>query len=163
LRVLVVDDEPLARQRLCALLGRRPEVAAIAEAVDGEAALDALRSTQFDLLFLDVQMPGRGGLEVATALGAEGLPPVVFVTAFDRYAVDAFAVSAVDYLLKPFEDERFDAAFERALERREGQQAARAVAGLRQLLSAEAERPPAHVAVEKGGRLTLLPLAEIDW
>lgn len=182
LRVLVVDDEPLARRRVVALLGGRPEVASIDEARDGDEALAALGRDDVDLAFLDVQMPGRGGLEVAVELGPETLPAVVFVTAFDRYAVEAFEVNAVDYLLKPFDDARFDQAFRRALGRIEGaalDELRRALGRTLEALSPAGEPgfgpgpgpgaegsfagPPGQVAVEKGGRIRLVPVRGIDW
>ncbi len=102
------------------MLRRRPEVGRITEAGDGDAALAALRQGDVDLVFLDVQMPGRDGLAVARAIGAGQLPVVVFVTAFDQHAVTAFELAAVDYLLKPFDDDRFADAFERARRRLAG-------------------------------------------
>jgi two-component system LytT family response regulator len=165
LRALVVDDEPLARRRLLALLSRRPEIGSVAEAVDGEAALAALRRDPFDLVFLDVQMPGLDGLGVARALGAAEMPAVVFVTAFDRFALAAFELDAVDYLLKPFDDERFGEAVERALRRLDAEALAAMRGRLGTLLDrlATAPAPVEHVTVEKGGRTFLLPAREIDW
>ena len=166
LRVLVVDDEPLARRRLHALLRRRPEVGRIAEAEDGDAALSALRQGDVDLAFLDVQMPGRDGLAVARAIGTGQLPAVVFVTAFDQYAVTAFELAAVDYLLKPFDDDRFADAFERARRRLAGDSLATVRDRLAVLLGAAVGAPPAsagHITVEKAGRLAVLPVAEVDW
>ena len=166
LRVLVVDDEPLARRRLHALLRRRPEVGHIAEAEDGDAAISALRQGDVDLAFLDVQMPGRDGLAVARAMGAGQLPAVVFVTAFDQYAVTAFELAAVDYLLKPFDDDRFADAFERARRRLAGEGLATLHDRLATLLGSAAEASLAaasHITVEKAGRLVVLPLAEVDW
>lgn len=166
LRILVVDDEPLARRRLLALLRRRPEVGHIAEAGDGNAALAALRHGDIDLAFLDVQMPGPDGLAVARAIGADQLPAVVFVTAFDQYAVAAFELAAVDYLLKPFDDDRFADAFERASRRLAGDCLMTVRDRLAALFGAGTTAPPAsagHITVEKAGRLTLLPLAEIEW
>jgi two-component system LytT family response regulator len=163
--VLVVDDEPLARRRITALLAHRPEVEAVREAGDGDAALAALDVDRVDVVFLDVQMPGRDGLAVARALGPDRLPAVVFVTAFDHYAVAAFDLAAVDYLLKPFDDARFHEAFARACRRLAGD----ALAAQRDRLAAILSHLPAavpaggQVTVEKGGRLILLPWADIDW
>jgi two-component system LytT family response regulator len=162
-RVLVADDEPLARRRLVALLRRRPEVGSITEAADGEAALEVLRRRDIDLVFLDVQMPGRDGVAVARAIGPDQLPAVIFVTAFDRHAVTAFELAAVDYLLKPFDDDRFDAAFARARRRLAGDQLAVVGDRLAALLGGPSRALPTttagHIAVEKGGRLTILPVA----
>src|SRR5215470_4033220 len=105
-RALIVDDEPLARKRLRRLLASDSEVEVIGEAADGEAAISAIRELHPDLVFLDVQMPGIDGFEMLQRLGSN-LPLIVFVTAHDRYALRAFEVSAIDYLLKPFDRGRF--------------------------------------------------------
>ena len=119
LRALVVDDEQLAREELCFLLGQAGGIEVVAQAADGVQALQLCGELQPDLLFLDVQMPGLNGFEVARRLvEAEALPQLVFVTAFDQYAIDAFTVNAVDYLLKPVDPERLDVALERARRRR---------------------------------------------
>ncbi|MDF1501919.1 response regulator [Roseisolibacter sp. H3M3-2] len=114
LDVLVVDDEPLARAGVRALLAEQPEVGAVREARDGEAAVAAIRERRPDLVFLDVQMPRLDGFGVVEAVGAGAMPPVVFVTAYDAHAVRAFEVHAVDYLLKPVDPARFRDAFVRA-------------------------------------------------
>ncbi len=166
LRILVADDEPLARRRMLTLLRRRPEVGRITEAEDGDTALAALRQGDIDLAFLDVQMPGRDGLAVARAIGVDRLPAVVFVTAFDQYAVEAFELAAVDYLLKPFDDDRFAAAFERARQRLAGDTMAAFRDRLGALLggaAAPSQGPSGHVTVEKGGRLEVLPVTDVDW
>src|SRR4051812_36728703 len=116
MRVLVVDDEPLARERIVRLLTGRPPVREVIEATDGPSAIEALRTRKPDLMFLDVQMPGVDGFGVLRAVGVEKLPAVVFVTAFDSHALRAFEVHAVDYLLKPYDTDRFWAAFRRASE-----------------------------------------------
>ena len=113
LRVLVVDDEQLPRQRLTRLLEEMPNVECVGECQNGRSAVDAIDSLTPDLVLLDVRMPGMGGLDVARALGGH-VPLIIFVTAFDEYALSAFEVHAVDYLLKPVERERFVAAVERA-------------------------------------------------
>ena len=114
LRVLIVDDEPLARQRLEDLLAAEADVEVVGQIDHGEEAVEAIRAQAPDLVFLDVQMPGLTGVEVVRAVGAEAMPVVVFVTAYDRYALKAFDLAALDYLLKPFDDERFEQAFARA-------------------------------------------------
>ncbi len=114
IRVLVVDDEPLARSGLTALCERDEDLAVVGECADGREAVDAIRRLQPDLLLLDIQMPELDGFEVLRAIGPEQMPQVVFVTAFDEFAVRAFEVHALDYLLKPFDDERFFVAIERA-------------------------------------------------
>jgi two-component system LytT family response regulator len=115
LRVLIVDDERYARERLIDLLDGRKAVAAIDTADSGEAAIRALREGTYDLVFLDVQMPGRTGLDVVDVIGPTAMPTTVFVTAYDQYAIQAFEHSALDYLLKPFDDDRFEQAVERAV------------------------------------------------
>jgi len=114
LTVLIVDDEPLARAGLAGLLARDPEVEVIGECAEGRTAVQRIESLKPDLVLLDVQMPEMDGFEVIRAVGPERMPPVVFVTAYDRFAVKAFEVHALDYLLKPFDDERFVAAMDRA-------------------------------------------------
>ena len=114
LRVLIVDDEALGRQRVEDLLRHEEGVEIAGFADNGEAAIEAIRTLKPDLVFLDVQMPRRTGLEVVADIGPENMPPTIFVTAYDRYALDAFDVAAVDYLVKPFDDERFEQAFRRA-------------------------------------------------
>jgi two-component system LytT family response regulator len=116
LRVLIVDDEILARQRIEDLLTKEENVVIAGTASDGESAIEAIRELRPDLVFLDIQMPGLSGLEVAKELGGE-MPATVFVTAYDQHAVKAFELEAVDYLVKPFDDERFEQAFRRARRR----------------------------------------------
>jgi two-component system, LytTR family, response regulator len=113
-RVLIVDDEPLARRRLKSLLKSEPSVEIAGESEDGEAALEAIRRLRPDLVFLDVQMPGLDGFDVIELLKPDECPAVIFVTAYDRYAMRAFDVHAVDYLLKPFERGRLRKALDRA-------------------------------------------------
>jgi two-component system LytT family response regulator len=115
MRVLVVDDEPLVRERLRALLAGHADVQLVGERGDGPSALQAYRDLSPDVVFLDIQMPGLTGLEVAEAWRSEGaLPVIVFVTAFDQYAVEAFRLHALDYLTKPIDPERFAESLERA-------------------------------------------------
>jgi two-component system LytT family response regulator len=157
LRVLIVDDEPPARRRLRALLEADPEVTVVGECGDGPAAVAALRRDACDLVFLDVQMPGLDGLEVVRAVGPERMPAVVFVTAHACHAVPAFDAAAVDYLLKPFDRERFAQALERAKE---------AVRGRRLLAApppAPAQRPAGRLLLRGQGRLYFLAADEIDW
>jgi len=113
IRVLVVDDETPARQRLIDLLRKDPQIGEILEAENGMAAADMINRERPDLVFLDVQMAELDGLGVIDAVGAEQMPLTVFVTAYDRHAIRAFELNALDYLLKPFSDERFEAAMAR--------------------------------------------------
>lgn len=179
IRVLVVDDEPLARMRLEDLLKHEEGVELVGTASDGIAAVDAIRQLRPDLVFLDVQMPGRTGLEVVREVGAEAMPATIFVTAFDQYALQAFDVAAIDYLVKPFDDERFEQAFKRArhllgleglgklreqmlaLLNVEGRNAA-SLAG-----EATPTRAPAQylerIAVEMRGKVRVVPVEQIDY
>jgi two-component system, LytTR family, response regulator len=149
IRVLVVDDEPLARSNLTVLLPRQPDIEVIGECGSGREALAAIRANRPDLVFLDVQMPECDGFDVLELIGGDLPPAIVFVTAYDRYALRAFEVGALDYLLKPFDDARFELALGRARER------------LRQRgnLPARIER----VVVKSAGQVLFLKAAEIDW
>ncbi|MFB6278501.1 MAG: LytR/AlgR family response regulator transcription factor [Salinibacter sp.] len=122
IRALVVDDEPLARERLHELLHETPGVTVVGDAEDGPEAVDAIRDESPDLVFLDVQMPGMSGIDVIEEVGQAEMPVTVFVTAYDQYAIKAFDLAAVDYLLKPFDDERFEEALRRAREHIESQE-----------------------------------------
>lgn len=117
LEALIVDDEPLARERLRELLDDRHDVTVVGEADDGLDAVELIRDKRPDLVFLDVQMPGMSGIDVVEEVGREEMPVTVFVTAYDQYAIKAFDLAAIDYLLKPFDDERFEEALTRARER----------------------------------------------
>lgn len=114
LRVLIVDDEALARQRVEDLLRQEDNVEIVGQADNGDAAIAAIRTLNPDLVFLDVQMPGATGIDVIRTIGTEDMPATVFVTAYDQYALKAFDLAAIDYLVKPFDDERFEQAFARA-------------------------------------------------
>jgi two-component system LytT family response regulator len=114
IRTIVVDDEKPARLRLLELLRRDPDVEVVGTAVDGREALAMIRSARPDLVFLDVQMPGIDGFGILDGLAPGELPVVIFVTAYDKYAVQAFDAHAIDYLLKPFSDQRFESALARA-------------------------------------------------
>lgn len=114
IRTLIVDDEPLAREGIQTLLARDPEVEVIGTCADGQTAIQAIRTKHPDLVFMDVQMPKRDGFEVLAELKREERPQVIFVTAYDQYAIQAFEAHAIDYLLKPFRDARFAEALARA-------------------------------------------------
>jgi two-component system, LytTR family, response regulator len=164
-RVLIVDDEPLARERLRMLLADEPGIDVAGEASDGRAAAEAIRTLAPDLVFLDVQLPGSTGFDVIDSVGAENMPFVIFVTAYDRYALRAFDVHALDYLLKPFDRDRFRQSLARArqqLERRTGGDLER------RLLAIVQDFKPAHSRVDRfvvksGGRVFFVRNDEIDW
>ena len=122
IRAAIVDDEPLARHRIRGRLAEAGDVEVIAECANGKEAIEALEESPPDLLFLDIQMPEIDGFDVLQAIGVGHVPAVIFVTAYDRFAVRAFEAHALDYLLKPFDDERFWAALQRARERIRQQQ-----------------------------------------
>ena len=122
IRAAIVDDEPLARRRIRNLLLEAPDVEVIAECANGKDAIEALETSPPDLLFLDIQMPEIDGFDVLQAIGVGRVPAVIFVTAYDQFALRAFEAHALDYLLKPFDDERFGAALQRARERIRQQQ-----------------------------------------
>lgn len=162
IRALIVDDERLARARLVRLLRRREDVEIVGVACDGDEAVQMIAELRPDLVFLDVQMPGLSGFDVLDAVGPRSngnrMPAVVFTTAFDQYALKAFEVHALDYLLKPFDEERLSASLDRAAALIRG---ARADPGLRPFL--EQMAPPERFVVRTPGRIVFLPLAEVDW
>ena len=164
-RTLIVDDEPLARDRLRQLLDEQPEIELIGECADGREAVDAIRKQSPDLIFLDIQMPELNGFEVLEAISTESMPVIVFVTAHDKFALQAFEVHAVDYLLKPFDRERFDSALGRALQQvKYRQDPARAEAQAAVL--AEVQAPAKSIdrlAVKSGGRIRIVRTADIAW
>src|SRR5262245_32675144 len=121
IRVLIVDDEPIARRGIRLQLKTEPEIEIIAECANGLEAIAAIEAQVPDLVFLDVQMPELDGFDVVEAIGAEHMPALIFVTAYDQYALHAFDVHALDYLLKPFDSERFRTALQRAKSRIERQ------------------------------------------
>jgi two-component system, LytTR family, response regulator len=190
IRTLIVDDEPLARQRLRRLLDADPDIAILGECGDGPEAVAALRAQRPDLVFLDVQMPGMDGFGVLQALAGAAppsaalpsaarpsaalpnaappnaaLPVVIFVTAHDRYALKAFEVHALDYLLKPFDKARFGAAVARAkLQVRQGNAVAlnERLHDLLQTLPDRRSRPE-RLVVKSGGRIYFVAIADIDW
>ncbi len=164
-RVLIVDDEPLARERLRTLLADEPGMELAGEAADGGSAADAIRVLAPDLVFLDVQMPGLTGFDVIEHVGPDRMPFVIFVTAYDRYALRAFDVHALDYLLKPFDRERFRQAIARArqqLERRTGGDLEQRLIALVKDLKPAQSRVDRFV-VKSGGRVFFVRNDEIDW
>jgi len=162
--VLIVDDEPLARQRLQRLLRGEPDLKLLPPCADGRAAVAAILERRPDLLFLDVQMPGMTGFEVLAAVGARAMPVVIFVTAHDRFALQAFEAAAVDYLLKPFGPERVQKALGRARDVLAGGMRRRIEQQYDGLLRATAgEREDNCVLVRKRERVLVLRPDEIDF
>jgi two-component system LytT family response regulator len=167
IRVLVVDDEPLARSGMITLLGRDTEVSVVGEASDGAEAVQAIARLTPDLVLLDVQMPEADGFEVIRAVGPDKMPAVVFVTAYDQFALKAFEVNAIDYLLKPFDDERFGAAMERAKralrqEKVDLDDLSRRLAGLLEAATGPG-RFLTRLIVKDAGRAIFLTVDELDW
>jgi two-component system, LytTR family, response regulator len=184
LRVLVVDDEPLGRLRVEDLLRHEPSAEVVGSAADGAAAVEALRTLHPDLVFLDVQMPGKTGLDVVREIGPDAMPATIFVTAYDRYAIEAFDVAAVDYLVKPFDDERFEQAYGRArrLLQLEGladlrEQLVAVLEGTSAALAGAGNSPPnpvgapapapgrylERIAVEAHGRVQSLQMSDVEY
>lgn len=162
--VLIVDDEPLARQRLQRLLRGEPDLKLLPPCADGRAAVAAILERRPDLLFLDVQMPGMTGFEVLAAVGARAMPVVIFVTAHDRFALQAFEAAAVDYLLKPFGNERVQKALARARDFMAGGARRRIEQQYDGLLRATTSvRADTCVLVRKRERVIVLRAEEIDY
>jgi two-component system LytT family response regulator len=163
IRVLVADDQPMARERLVSLLSAEPGVEVTATASSGPETVEVIRQSSPDLVFLDLQMPGMDGFKVIEAIGVDRMPPTVFVTAYDEYAVRAFEVQAIDYLLKPFGRQRFQSALARArkhLERdRQGELAQR----LSELLRTGRSETTERLLVKAGGRVSFVDIDSIDW
>jgi two-component system, LytTR family, response regulator len=162
MRVLIVDDEPLARRGLRRLLESEPDVEIVGEASSGTAAVEAIEALDPDLVFLDIQMPEMDGLEVVATITPEKMPPVIFVTAYDRYAIDAFDLNAADYVLKPVDPDRFGRALARARERMSGRADDVTQQLLRILGSARPARPE-RLVVRSAGKIQFVKIDEIDW
>ena len=165
IRTLIVDDEPLGRERIRTLLGGDAEIEVVGECSNGKQAVAAIEQTGPDLVYLDVQMPEMDGFAVLDAIAGERMPAIIFVTAYDRYAVQAFEVHALDYLLKSFDRERFQDALQRAKEQirnsREGLWNKR-LAGLLEDLQVRQKRLTRFV-IRSAGRIFFLRVEEIDW
>lgn len=149
IRALVVDDEPLSRSSVTAELQRHPDIVLAGECSSGEEAMAEIRRLGPELVFLDVEMPECGGLDVLEMLGAEAPPAIVFVTAYDKYAIQAFDAGALDYLLKPFDSKRFALALERAKERIFAYRAA--------------PRSSERLAIKGIGGVVFVKIPDIDW
>lgn len=150
LRVLVVDDEAIARRNLTVLLRRDPDIGTVVECESGQAAIDEMKRTKADILLLDVQMPECDGFDVLELMGPDMPTAVIFVTAYDEYALRAFDAGALDYLLKPFDDARFDRALQRAKSRLA-------------LEPAHGRRPVTRLVVKSRGQTLFLNASDVDW
>jgi len=163
-RTIVADDEPLARERLLKLLREEKGIEVVGEASNGRSALETIREVRPDLAFLDVQMPELDGFGVLAELSDAERPAIIFVTAYDRFALKAFEVHAIDYLLKPFDKERFQTALHRALEHlahHKPQQIHEQLSALLQELRPTPQ--PDRIAVKSDGRVIFIKTADIDW
>ena len=165
IRAMVVDDEAMARERVVSLLRQEQDIELIGECSDGQQAVNAINSQQPDLVFLDVQMPAVDGFRVIEQVGPEKMPAVVFVTAYDEYAVRAFEVHALDYLLKPFERERFQQTLQHArshVERRRAGDLGKRLMALVQDIKPEPQKLD-RLVVKSGGRVFFLRTEDIVW
>jgi len=160
IRTLVVDDEPIARARVVSLLKQEEDIEVIGECSNGQQAMSAIESSSPDLLFLDIQMPEVNGLDLARTIQSTGTPAVVFVTAYDEYALRAFEVHALDFLLKPFSAERFRSALGHA--REQVSQRRKGVAAPKPAPDVRGTRPN-RLMIKSGGRIHFVRMADIDW
>ena len=165
IRALVVDDEAPARQRLADLLRKDAQIETVLEASDGIAAIAVIQSQHPSLVFIDVQMPEVDGLEVIDMVGADKMPLTIFVTAYNQHAIRAFEANALDYLLKPFSDERFEAALDRAKTRLHERSTSEFGQRMIKMLSAapQAQRPWDRLVVKSGSSTRFVRVVEIDW
>ena len=162
LRLLIADDEPAVRDELRAILAQDERISIVATCSDGYAALDAIREHRPDGVLLDVQMPGLTGVEVLAALSTEERPPTIFVTAYDTFAVRAFELNAIDYVLKPFDARRVLAAVERLSERAESKRPAALDHAIQTMIEASPPRPD-RLVVHHGNRLRVIPTKDVEW
>lgn len=165
IRTLVVDDEPIARARVVSLLRHETDIEVVGECSSGRQAIAAIESTSPDLLFLDIQMPEGDGLDLARAIQSQGAPAVVFVTAYDEYALKAFEVHALDYLLKPFSAERFRSALGHARDHvsHRRKQAERGAGVASPSTTKDAGMRRHRLMIKSGGRIHFVRMADIDW
>ena len=178
LRTVIVDDEPLARRGLSLRLAGNAAIDIVAECCNGDEALQAVAEHSPDLMFLDIQMPGMDGFGVINKLQGDEMPMVIFATAFDEFAVNAFEVNAVDYVLKPVDDERLEAAVERALETWRQKQlvdhkrnlvtacmqlSGASAAVVEEIASGDSGVYPDKLSIRDGDEVNLVPVQDIDW
>jgi two-component system LytT family response regulator len=170
MRVVIVDDEELARRGIRARLLRASDVDIVAECRSAGEAVEGIRRTSPDLVFLDVQMPGKSGFDVIESIGWDRFPQVIFVTAHDNYAIRAFEVNALDYLLKPIDDERFDLAFQRARksltlvrDSEFGRRLSSVLGDFKSSLEPHGSATADRLVVRSGGKVAFVKISEIDW
>ncbi len=171
IKTLLVDDEPLARRNLRLLLQHDQQIEIVGECANGEEAVNAIEASSPDLIFLDIQMPGMSGFDVLEAVGADRIHAIVFVTAFDQFALRAFEVHALDYLLKPFDDARFQQALQQAKSQIEQRQVSKLTSKLLALLDSresdrrlQGHRKYLHrLMIKLPNRVILLKVNDIDW
>ena len=166
IKVLIVDDELLGRERIRLLLSKHADIKIVGECVHGREAVEAIQNLKPDLVFLDVQMPETDGFEVIEIIGTENMPAVIFVTAYNEYAIRAFEINAVDYLLKPFNKKRFEKAVDRAKREIKRQESPTEIReNLRELLK-EVKNEPSYlkrIPVKSVRGTTFVLTEEIDW
>lgn len=163
IRVLVVDDELLIRENIRRFLQKRTDFQVIGECETGRQAIEAIPTLQPDLVLLDVQMHDGTGIDVVQEVGVDQMPPIIFVTAFDEYAVQAFELNAIDYLMKPFDEDRLNRSLDKAKSRIDGGYNATLSHQLRSLLKARTQRWPERIAVRTGERFDMVPVEQIEW
>lgn len=161
IRAIVVDDEPLGRDRICMFASARPDLEIVAECPDGRSAVETIRKTKPDLVFLDIQMPGLDGIAVVREIGPDQMPPVIFITAYDEHALEAFEVHALDYLLKPFRSDRFSEAVDRVA-RMIAHDERNAEAGLKHLVS-DGIKYVDRILVKGARKAYFVRAKRVDW
>lgn len=163
MRVLIVDDEPLARRGVCVRLRKCPGIEIVGECGDGLSAVGKILDLSPDLLFLDVQMPGMDGFEVLRSLPQENLPGVIFLTAYEQHALRAFEVHALDYLLKPVDDQRFSAAVDRARKITDSTSKTQMAERILKMLGRESPKFAARFVVRTGPRMQIVLAEDTQW
>ena len=163
MRVLIVDDEPLARRGVVLRLRNFKDIEIVGECGDGESAVQAILNLSPDLVFLDVQMPGMDGFEVLRTLRKEHLPAVIFLTAYEQHALEAFTVHALDYLLKPVDDERFTAAVRRAQQLVDSTAKSKITQRLLEMLGQDPAKYVSRFTVRNGSRIQIVEADDIEW
>jgi two-component system LytT family response regulator len=165
MRIVIADDEPLAREKLRLMLSAEPGIEIVAECKNGDETIRALNTRNPDLLMLDIQMPGLDGFQVLSRFSPDAMPMIIFTTAYDRHAVKAFEANALDYLLKPFDQERLRQAVNRArteLLRADDREATHRILNFLSL-NAGKQLPSERMVIKSGGRVIFLSVDEIDW